>query len=191
MPTKPQTTRRRSNADRIRNNSRALRWRALDYRQRLGWHTVSTKPALSRRYRSGLEEKLAKQLDEAGVEYEYESTKIPYTVPAREAKYIPDFPIPGTNILIEAKGHWGGGRFGGIKQASAEQRQKMLLLKEQHPHLDIRVVYERASTKIYPGSPTTNAQWAETHGFMWADKGTVPESWLTEIKQQQRKRKKA
>jgi hypothetical protein len=151
---------------------------------------MTKKPALARRYRSGLEEKIANQLDEAGVDYEYESIKIPYTVPAREAKYLPDFPIPGTNILIEGKGHWGGGKFGGIKQASAEQRQKMLLLKEQRPDLDIRIVYERASTKIYPGSPTSNADWATTHGFKHADKGTVPESWIEEIKQQQRKRKK-
>lgn len=147
------------------------------------------RPALARRYRSGLEEKIANQLDAAGVDYEYESIKIPYLVPAREAKYIPDFPIPGTNILIEGKGHWGGGRFGGIKQASAEQRQKMLLLREQRPDLDIRIVYERAATKIYPGSPTTNSEWATTHGFKFADKGTVPESWIKEIKKQQRKKK--
>lgn len=66
----------------------------------------------------------------------------------------------------------------------------MLLLKEQRPDLDIRIVYERASTKIYPGSPTSNADWATTHGFKFADKGTVPESWIEEIKHQQRKRKK-
>jgi hypothetical protein len=151
---------------------------------------VTKQPALARRYRSGLEQKLADQLEGAGISYEYESVKIPYVVPARTAKYLPDFPISGTNIYIEAKGHWGGGKFGGIKQASAEQRQKMLLLKEQHPDLDIRIVYERASTKIYPGSPTTNAMWAETHGFKWADKGTIPQEWLDEIKLQQKRTKK-
>lgn len=148
---------------------------------------MTKKPALARRYRSGLEEKLAEQLEAAGISYEYESEKIPYTIPARVAKYLPDFPITGTNIYIEAKGHWGGGKFGGIKQASAEQRQKMLLLKEQRPDLDIRIVYERASTKIYPGSPTTNAMWAETHGFKWADKGTIPQEWLDEITLQQKR----
>ena len=151
---------------------------------------MAKKPALARRYRSGLEEKIANQLDAAGVEYDYESEKIEYVVPSRKAKYIPDFPIKGTNILIEGKGHWGGGKFGGIKQASAEQRQKMLLLREQRPDLDIRIVYERAATKIYPGSPTSNADWATTHGFKFADKGTVPDSWIEEIKQQQKRKNK-
>jgi hypothetical protein len=150
---------------------------------------MAKQPALARRYRSSLEEQLAGQLDAAGISYEYETLKVEYEIPARKAKYVPDFPITGTNILIEGKGHWGGGKFGGIKQASADNRQKMILLKEQHPEWDIRIVYDRASTRIYPGSPTTNAMWAETHGFKWADKGTIPKEWLDEIKQQQKRKK--
>jgi hypothetical protein len=143
------------------------------------------RPALSLEtgHRSGSEDKVAAQLKAAGVEFGYENLVVPYTVPSRVAKYNPDFPIPGTNILIEVKGHFGG-RID-VKQNSAKVRQKMLLVKEQHPEYDIRFVFDRASTKIYPGSPTTHAKWATDHGFKWADKGTVPDAWLEEIKTQQ------
>jgi hypothetical protein len=145
---------------------------------------VASKPALSLepQYRSGLEEKVAAQLDHAGVDYDYEGQWVHYDVPARRAKYLPDFPIKATNILIEAKGRFGG-RYRGSK--GAEERQKLILLKEQHPELEIRIVFERASTPIYKGSKTTYAKWADDHGFMWADKGTVPGAWITEIRKAQ------
>lgn len=160
---------------------------------------MPTKPALTveRKYRSGSEERVAEQLTAAGIEHTYENIKVPYVVPQREAKYIPDFPIPGTNILIEVKGHFGGGgQFGGdITRKSAEARQKLIFLKEQHPEYDIRLVFDRAATKIYPKSPTTHGKWATDHGFLWADKNTIPQEWLDDIARQQkaarkRKRKK-
>lgn len=40
-------------------------------------------------YRSGLEEKLAEQLLEAGIEVRYESIKIPYEKPASKHRYTP------------------------------------------------------------------------------------------------------
>jgi Autographiviridae endonuclease I len=69
----------------------------------------TSKPILiEARYRSHLEKKVADQLDEAGVPRGYESQWVHYTVPSREAKYLPDFTINNTNILIEAKGRFGG-----------------------------------------------------------------------------------
>jgi hypothetical protein len=131
------------------------------------------------RYRSRLEKKVADQLDEAGVPYDYEGQWVHYTVPAREAKYLPDFTIKNTKILIEAKG-----RFGGFMADStgAKERQKMILLKEQHPELDIRIVFQDVKKPIYKGSKTTYAKWATDHGFTFSDKGVVPASWIRELK---------
>jgi hypothetical protein len=141
-------------------------------------------------YRSSLEARIAKQLTDAGIEFEYEGERIPYSVPAREAKYTPDFTIHGNGIIIEGKGHFGannfGRRFSNMKEQSAKERQKFALLKEQHPDLDIRFVFQRAAQPIYKGSPTSHAKWAEDHGFPWAEK-VVPSEWLAELK---RKRKK-
>ena len=151
-----------------------------------------SKPALSiePNFRSGLEKKVAEQLDGGGVAYGHESQWIRYTVPEREAKYLPDFSFDGSPIIIEAKGRFGGGnpRFKQPATDGAKERQKLILLKEQHPELDIRIVFQRASTAIYPGSKTTYAKWADDHGFKWSDKGTVPDSWIKELKQSKKRK---
>ncbi|MBW7970982.1 hypothetical protein [Bradyrhizobium sp. BR 10289] len=152
-----------------------------------------SKPALTiePNFRSGLEEKVAEQLDAAGVAYGHESQWVRYTVPAREAKYLPDFSFEGCPIIIEAKGRFGGGnpRFRQPATDGAKERQKLILLKEQHPELDIRLVFTRASTPIYKGSPTSQGKWATDHGFKWSDKGIVPQQWIDEIKSYLKKRK--
>lgn len=136
-------------------------------------------------FRSGLEENIAKQLDAAGIKYDYEGISVAYEVPARTAKYKPDFPIPGTNIIIEGKGHFGasnfGRRFADMSKRSTEERYKFALLKEQHPELDIRFVFSRAAAPIYKGSPTSHAKWAESHGYLWSEK-RIPPEWVKEIK---------
>lgn len=149
-----------------------------------------SKPALTiePEFRSLLEKDVAEKLTGAGVEFGYESQNIRYTVPSREAKYLPDFTIPGCPIIIEPKGKFGGnyqGKFGrrmvGSKDAAVKERQKFVLLKEQHPELDIRFIFSRASTPIYPKSPTSHGKWATDHGFKWAEK-VVPDAWIEEIK---------
>jgi hypothetical protein len=117
-------------------------------------------------YASKFEETLGKQLDGLEVDYQYEPYTIDYVVPARKAKYKPDFLLP-TGILIEAKG-W---------SMETEDRQKMILVRDQHPELDIRFVFEKPNGKIYPKSKTTYAKWAEDHGFIWAEK-RIPKEWL-------------
>lgn len=133
--------------------------------------TSDLNPVLLRaRYRSKLEERVAKQLTQSGLEFSYESLKISYTVPQRPAKYTPDF-IVG-DMVIEAKGRF----------RTAADRQKLLLVKEQYPELDLRLVFQNSNLPIYKGSKTTYAQWAESNGFLYADKGTIPDTWLTELK---------
>lgn len=115
---------------------------------------------------------MARQLKLAGREFEFESVKIDYLKPAKTAKYNPDFVIlkkDGTLMFIESKGRF-----------LTADRQKHLLIKSQHPDIDIRFVFQRATEKIGKGSATTYAKWCEDKGFKWADKGRVPKEWLTE-----------
>jgi hypothetical protein len=114
--------------------------------------------------RSGLEDKIQAQLDEAGVEYTYESLKVPYSIPHN---YNPDF-ILANGIIIEGKGLF-----------TSEDRTKHLAVKKQHPHLDVRFVFTRSASPLYKGSKTTYGDWATKHGFKFADK-LVPEAWLEE-----------
>lgn len=143
-------------------------------RKQAAHSTSNYSPILVRaKYRSKLEERLAKQLTDSGVKFTYEELKINYVVPSRKAKYTPDFVVG--DIIIEAKGRF----------RSASDRQKLLLVKEQYPELDLRLVFQNAKTPIYPGSPTSVAKWATDNGFLWADNGKIPEEWLKQSQQEQ------
>lgn len=118
-------------------------------------------------FKSGLESAVAQQLKEAGVVAKYESLVIAYTKPASKHRYTPDFPLPN-GIIVETKGRF-----------LAADRAKHLLVREQHPELDIRFVFSSSKGKIATGSKTTNAMWCDANGFLYADK-RVPEAWLKE-----------
>lgn len=120
-------------------------------------------------YRSGLEEKLAAQIAAAGfpVRYEDKEYRLTYTKPATPHTYMVDFVLPN-GIHIESKGLF-----------TADDRKKHLLVQAQHPHIDLRFVFQRSKTPIYKGSPTTYAGWCEKHGFKYADK-LIPAAWFKE-----------
>lgn len=126
------------------------------------------KPKLKSGHRSRFEEKLADQLDAKNVSYGYEQLKIKYTIPERQSTYTPDFTLPN-GIIIEAKG-W---------PFEAKDRVKHLLVKEQHPHLDIRFVFANSSYKLSGMSTTTWGDWCVQHGFKYADR-FIPDEWLCE-----------
>ena len=114
-------------------------------------------------FRSGLEEKVADLLVELGVKYEYESTKVPYVI---QHTYCPDFILPN-GIWLECKGYW-----------DAKDRRKIKAVKEQNPDIDLRMVFQAPYNKIYKGSKTTYAKWAERNGFPWASYQSIPIDWL-------------
>jgi hypothetical protein len=126
-------------------------------------------------YKSKLEDGLAAQLETAGHPFEYEPYKLEYVIPARTAKYTLDFDLKN-GIVIEAKGWF-----------TAEDRRKMILVKQAHPHLDIRFVFDGNPEKkyIFKGSKTTYAKWCDDHGFPWAGGGKIPTEWLQEPKKVQ------
>lgn len=121
----------------------------------------------SDQYRSGLERRIAKDLESREVSFLYEPFKLSYVIPAREASYTPDLVLPN-NIVLEVKGY-----------LDAESRHKMYLVKQNHPDLDVRFVFQKAHNPIYKGSKTTYAAWCEAHGFPYAE-GYVPKAWLEE-----------
>ena len=121
-------------------------------------------------FRSGFEAKTAHYLTRLGVEFEYESTKIKYM---KMATYTPDFILPN-GIIVETKGLW-----------TSEDRTKHLLIREQHPELDVRLCFQNARNKIRKGSKTTYAIWCEKKGIKYCDK-TIPKSWLNTHKSTRR-----
>lgn len=118
-------------------------------------------------YRSGLEKALALALAAASIPVLFETLKVPYVQPEKARTYTPDFLLPN-GIIIESKGLF-----------AAEDRQKHLWVKAQHPHLDIRFVFSNQNARLYKGSPTTYAQWCDKNGFRYAHK-TIPPAWVAE-----------
>ena len=135
------------------------------------------------KYRSGLEEKVAKDLTKSkGIEFEYEPKegKIPWYKPGTKHLYTPDFWIrnkkSGKIICIETKGIW-----------DYEDRLKHLLIRKMYPTIDIRFVFDRSSSKISKGSKSSYADICQGKGrgvfkgitWKYADK-RIPLEWLKE-----------
>jgi hypothetical protein len=118
-------------------------------------------------FKSGLEENISNQIAGKGIEVKYESEKVAYIIPASQHTYNPDFRLPN-GIIIETKGRF-----------VAADRKKHLLVKEQHPNLDIRFVFSNSKNKITKNSKTTYGMWCEKNGYKYADK-EIPEEWFLE-----------
>ena len=132
----------------------------------------ATSRGIKHGYRSGLEVNTSKHLELEGLEVLYETDRIAFVYPARKAHYTPDFKLPkkGGFFYVETKGRW-----------LTQDRHKHLLIREQLPHLDIRLVFSNANAKLYKNSPTTYAAYCEKHGIPYAHK-VIPQEWLEESK---------
>jgi hypothetical protein len=115
-------------------------------------------------FRSGLEEKVADLMVGLGVKYEYESTKIPYTI---MHNYTPDFVLP-SGILLECKGYW-----------DSDDRRKIKNIVQQHPKLDLRMIFQSPYNTISKKSKTTYAKYCEKLGIPWASFTNIPIEWFT------------
>lgn len=104
------------------------------------------------------------------MEYEYEPFSLTYNVPSKDHKYTPDFVLPN-GIILEGKGI-----------CDPETRKKMLLVIEQHPHLDIRMLFMR-DQPIYKNAKQRYSDWCEKKGIKYAISydGAIPEEWLDEV----------
>jgi hypothetical protein len=127
-----------------------------------------SKKAVAAKYgfRSGLEMEIDESLKSKGIDGEYEQHIIKYTKPETHHKYHPDFKLPN-GIFVETKGRF-----------LTADRKKHLLIKAQHPELDIRFLFQNSKTRISKSSKTTYADWCVKYGFKYADKD-IPEDWLS------------
>lgn len=119
-------------------------------------------------FRSGLEEKVAAQLESVGIDPKFETLKLPFEE-HKKRTYTPDFPV-SNSIIIETKGRF-----------QTADRMKMLEVQRQYPDIDFRFVFTNSKAKISKTSVTTYARWCEKNGFKYADK-LVPQEWIEEIK---------
>jgi hypothetical protein len=117
--------------------------------------------------RSTLEDRVQANLQKRGIIYTYEPCKLPYTV---ERNYIPDLLIG--DMYIEVKGYF-----------RQDAQRKMKSIRDQHPDLDIRFLFQRAASTVQgaklrkDGTKMTCGEWADKQGFKWAE-GNVPDDWL-------------
>ena len=122
-----------------------------------------TKKKKTSKFRSGLEEQVAKLLEGLGVTYEYESEKVPYTI---QHNYTPDFVLPNY-VYLETKGYW-----------DPADRRKILAVKRDNPAIDLRMVFQSPYNKINKNSKTTYAKWCEKHDIPWTSYHNIPLEWL-------------
>lgn len=121
------------------------------------------------KFRSKFEKKVYESIpsDQRGlVDYEPQAPVISYVTSSR---YIPDLRLPG-DIFVECKGYF-----------DPKARAKMLAVKKQNSSLDIRILFQRANNRLTK-SPNSLMywQWAEKHGFPWAEGPHIPEEWFTQ-----------
>ena len=114
-------------------------------------------------FRSKLEEQVADLLVDLGVKYEYETTKVKYII---NYVYTPDFVLPN-GVVLECKGYW-----------DAIDRRKIKAVKEFHPHMDLRMVFQSPYNKISKKSKTTYAKWCDKHDIPWTSFKDIPINWL-------------
>lgn len=126
-----------------------------------------TKTGKEPRFRSGLEEKIWMAAKRSRKTLTFEPYFVPYVI---KGSYLPDFILPN-GIIVEAKGY-----------LDAAACRKMVAVKASNPHLDIRFVFQNANGKRNKRSKLKYWEWAEKHGFQWAE-GTIPLEWWKEKKE--------
>lgn len=95
-----------------------------------------------------------------------------YIPPNTPRKYTPDFYLLSNGIVIETKGRF-----------VTADRQKIKLVKQQHPDVDLRIVFSNSRARISKKSATTYAAWCNAQGIVYADK-RIPSAWMTEAPNQ-------
>lgn len=116
------------------------------------------------KFRSNFEESIWKAARRSRKKLEYEPIFLSYVI---KGSYCPDFVLPN-GIIVEAKGY-----------LDAAACRKMKAVKASNPDLDIRFVFQNANGKRNRRAKLRNYEWAEKHGFPWAE-GTIPLDWWRE-----------
>lgn len=104
-------------------------------------------------YKSGLEKKFAELCFKHGVKAKYEAKTFEFT---KIAHYKPDWEI-NPNLYVETKGYF-----------SPSNRGNLLSFREQHPNVEIFLVFSEPNNRLSSKSKTTYGEWATRHNFGWA-----------------------
>lgn len=125
-------------------------------------------------FRSGLEERLSKELIQYDVRFTFEERKLPFIQPEKKRTYLPDFFIYSDDgnlrFIIETKGIF-----------TSADRFKHIWVREQYPELEFRFIFSNSRQKLSKGAKSTYGDWCTKKGFKYSDK-TIPESWVNEVK---------
>ena len=116
--------------------------------------------------RSKFEQRVWDNCKENNIEVEYEPFAIAYLEPEKKRKYTPDWLITSSGIFVETKGF-----------LSHVDRYKHILIKEQHPEFDIRLLF-MYDNKLTKTSKTRYTDWCEKNGFICAVGDKIPKEWL-------------
>ena len=135
-----------------------------------------TAAAYAEGYLSGFEKDIGDQLKAVKKTYPkfkfaYEESKLKYEKPVTTHNYTPDWFIhleDGRLVIIETKGRF-----------VAKDRKKHILIKEQYPDLDLRILFMR-DNPINKGSKTKYSDWCYKYGIQYAIGTQIPQEWLDE-----------
>lgn len=139
--------------------------------------SAKRRAALRKGYRSGFEVTIAEGLEAEGCEYGYEEESFELHVeaprsikcecgekPFRVTWYTPDFFLRN-GVVVECKGRF-----------TPDDRKKILAMKEQHPDIDLRLVFE-FDNKLSKKSKTRYSTWCDQKGIEYAFL-KIPKRWM-------------
>lgn len=140
--------------------------------------TKKIRPTHKGKYRSNLEAYVARQLDEFGIQYSYETVKLYYRQRVHNSvcescghspvyknrTYTPDF-ILG-NVILEVKG-----------KLTASERSKLLAIRECNPEWTIIIVFDKDNW-ITRNHKSRYSDWAKSKGFQYTINGELPNDLL-------------
>ena len=113
-------------------------------------------------FRSGFEGRVADDLNDNGVYWEYEQRKYNLVIPR---SYTPDF-VLGNGVVLEVKGYF-----------DQEDRRLIKLFKEQHSDVDIRMVLQKPHQKLTKSGRMTYATWCDRYNVPWCEGPSIPKDW--------------
>jgi hypothetical protein len=122
---------------------------------------LSEQHGLAHGYRSGLEFKVGKTLQDSEVPFEFETVKLKWVPLPTEHTYNPDFILKrkdGTMLLIESKGRF-----------MPDDMAKHLAVKQQHPDVEVVFVFQNKNTWFRKAKTRSYAKWCEENGFRYCD----------------------
>jgi hypothetical protein len=123
-------------------------------------------------YRSWFEVDIALDALEMEYVFGYELQHIIWKEPEKLRKYKPDYWFQkkdGSLLVVEAKGRW-----------TAQDRKKICYVTEQHPNLDLRMLFERDNTLSKSPNSKHYTEWCDKKGIRYAVGRKIPEEWLNE-----------